>query len=118
VASPTPISRRSAPHYFWQEICEGWRLVDGEDLSVIHERMPPGTAEERHRHSKANQFFFVLSGQLSMALEGELHHIGAQEGLSVPAGAVHQARNDCDAAVEFLVISAPTTRGDRMPFAD
>lgn len=113
MTNPSPINRHTAPHYLWQEICDGWRLMDGEDLSVIHERMPSGVSEERHWHDKANQFFSVLSGQLSMELEGVLHRIGAQEGLNVPAGAAHQARNDSDDSVEFLVISAPTTRGDR-----
>jgi mannose-6-phosphate isomerase-like protein (cupin superfamily) len=34
-----------------------------EDLSVIEERMPPGTAGQRHRHQRSRQFFFVLEGE-------------------------------------------------------
>lgn len=41
-----------------------------DDFAVFHERMPPGTAEEEHSHSKARQFFFVLDGEFSITEEG------------------------------------------------
>ena len=42
-----PVSTESAEHYRWGEACDGWQLLAREDLSVIEERMPPGTAEQR-----------------------------------------------------------------------
>jgi hypothetical protein len=71
------ISKDSAEHYTWSHGCDGWRLVDRPELSVIQERMPPGTIE-------------------------------------IAPGLQHQVRNDFDADIEFLVISQPTTRGDRV----
>jgi hypothetical protein len=38
------IGRDAAEHYAWGEHCQGWRLVNNADLSVIEEIMPPGTA--------------------------------------------------------------------------
>ncbi|MBB6019041.1 mannose-6-phosphate isomerase-like protein (cupin superfamily) [Paenibacillus sp. JGP012] len=35
------------------------------------------------------------------------------EGIEIPPGAPHQMQNQSEADVEFLVISHPTTRGDR-----
>ena len=61
-----PISRDSAEHYVWGDVCDGWRLVRSEGLSVIEERMPSGTAERRHAHRRAQQFFYVLSGELTL----------------------------------------------------
>lgn len=107
------ISKDNAEHYSWGEQCDGWYLLKRQDLLVIHEKMPAGTAEQRHVHAVARQFFYVLSGVLTMEMEGEMHHINAMQGLEIPPGARHQARNDADSAVEFLVISQPTTRGDR-----
>ena len=46
------ISTSNAEHYRWGDACDGWHLLAGEALSVIEERMPPGTAELRHRHAK------------------------------------------------------------------
>jgi len=107
------ISRENAEHYVWGEQCDGWTLLQRQDLSVIHERMPAQTQEIRHYHAQARQFFFVLSGQLCMELEGEHHALQAQQGIEIPPQARHQARNESDSDVEFLVISHPTTRGDR-----
>lgn len=60
-----------------------------------------------------SKFFFVLSGQAVLEVEGVRHIIGSQEGVEVPPGVSHQMRNGAG-AVEFLVISQPTTRGDRI----
>ncbi|MFC4100073.1 cupin domain-containing protein [Paenibacillus xanthanilyticus] len=107
-------SKAAAPHYIWGADCDGWRLVDRPDQSIIHERMPAGASEERHYHERAHQFFFVLSGSAVMEIEGELHHLQPQEGIDVASGLRHCIRNESAEPVEFLVISAPTTRGDRI----
>lgn len=107
------ISKDNAEHYGWGDNCDGWYLVNRQDMLVIHEKMPACTAEKRHFHSVSRQFFFVLKGVLSMELEGEIHHLFAQQGLEIPPEAEHQARNDSESPVEFIVISHPTTRGDR-----
>lgn len=75
--------------------------------------MPPGTREKRHYHATSRQFFFVLLGMLTMELDGNVHEISAQQGIEIPPHAKHQARNDSDLPVEFIVISHPTARGDR-----
>jgi mannose-6-phosphate isomerase-like protein (cupin superfamily) len=108
------ISKETADHYIWGDGCDGWRLVDRAELSVIHERMPPGAAEVRHHHQAARQFFFVLFGTATMEVDGMRHTLGAQQGVEIAPGAPHQIRNDSGADVEFLVISQPTTRGDRV----
>lgn len=109
------VSTGSAEHYRWGEACDGWHLLAGDDLSVIEERMPPGTVEQRHRHSRARQFFYVLEGEAMLELEGSWHRLRRGEGLHVPPGAAHQMRNASAADVRFLVISAPKSHGDRTP---
>ena len=84
------------------------------DLAVVAESMPPGTAEIAHRHERANQFFFVLSGELTIVFDHEEVRVKAQSGISVPAGAVHQARNDGRVSVTFLAIAGPSNVGDRI----
>ena len=104
----------NAEHYGWGHGCDGWVLSSLRELTVIQERMPPGTTEQRHFHDKATQFFYVLSGELTMELEGDHHCIAAMSGIEIKPGARHQARNDSDSDVNFIVASSPTTRGDRM----
>lgn len=108
-----PISRRSAEHYTWGDGCDGWHLVRTEGLSVIQEHMPPGTTEVAHRHARARQFFFVLSGELDVDLEGETHRLGPYTGLEIAPGVAHRAHNGARDGAHFLVISQPPSHGDR-----
>jgi mannose-6-phosphate isomerase-like protein (cupin superfamily) len=111
---PESISIASAHHYQWGEDCDGWHLVRNEALSVIEERMPPKTAERRHVHNRAHQFFYVLTGELTLEVEGEEHLLRANEGLEVPPERAHQAFNRGPRDVRFLVTSQPPSHGDRI----
>ncbi|WP_312319266.1 cupin domain-containing protein [Stenotrophomonas sp.] len=108
-----PANIDSARHYVWGGTCDGWHLLDVPDLSVIEERMPPGTSEARHFHHRARQFFRVLEGEAVLELDGTAHCLRAGDGLHVPPGAAHQMRNDSAADVRFLVVSSPHAHGDR-----
>jgi quercetin dioxygenase-like cupin family protein len=108
------VSKDTAPHYLWGGDCDGWAYLARPDLSVIRERMPPGRSEVRHHHERARQFFYVLTGALTLEIDGAVHVAAAGEGLEIAPGARHQARNETDGDIEFLVISHPTTRGDRI----
>ena len=110
----TPIDRTTAEHYVWGGTSDGWHLVRASALSVIEERMPPGAREVRHRHARSRQFFFVLSGTLTLEVEGTHHRLSARSGLELPPGTAHQAINESDADVEFLVVSTPPSHGDRI----
>jgi mannose-6-phosphate isomerase-like protein (cupin superfamily) len=104
----------NADHYLWGDKCDGWHLLKSESLSIIYERMPPGTQEARHVHNKAQQFFFVLEGEATMELDGKEFVIREREGIHVAAGKPHQMFNRSQADVFFLVISQPPSHGDRV----
>ena len=53
------VDRQSASQYLWQEICDGWHLVERDDLSIIAEKMPPNTSEDMHPKAFP-AFLFVL----------------------------------------------------------
>ena len=108
-----PTSRANARHYLWGEASDGWHLLEGDDLSVIEERVPPGGCEIRHRHLKARQFFYALAGEATLEVDGVVHVLKDGEGLHVPPGAAHQLRNEGATDARFLVISAPRSHGDR-----
>lgn len=108
------VSTGNAEHYRWGHGCDGWHLLAGEDLSVIEERMPPGAVEVRHRHAQSRQFFYALEGKLTLELDGQVYHLQNGQGLHVPPGAAHQARNESSANTRFLVVSTPRSHGDRI----
>jgi mannose-6-phosphate isomerase-like protein (cupin superfamily) len=110
----TLISIDTAHHYTWGQDADGWHLVQTAELSVIQERMPPGTAEVRHSHRHARQFFFILAGQATFELGGQLVLLQARQGIEVAPGIAHQIRNNSQQDLEFLVVSQPPAHGDRV----
>ena len=111
--APAAISIKNAEHYTWGDACDGWHLVKSQEFSIIEERMSPHTAERRHFHQKADQFFYVLSGEAQMEVEGRMFNLSARTGIFIEHGRPHRIRNQSNQDVTFLVISRPTTRGDR-----
>jgi mannose-6-phosphate isomerase-like protein (cupin superfamily) len=108
-----PSDKSNADHYVWGGVCDGWHLLRSADLSVIQERVPPGASETKHFHTKARQFFYVLSGTATLEFaDGEVT-FGAGQGVQVEPGIAHRFRNKAATEVEFLVISSPPTAGDR-----
>ncbi len=108
------VSRENAEHYRWGHECDAWYLVNDEQLSVIEEFMPPGAAEIRHHHEKAQQFFYIVSGEVLMEVEGETVLLGVGSGIRVLPGKSHQIRNPSSTPVRFLVVSHPRSHGDRV----
>jgi|ERR1041385_2533128 mannose-6-phosphate isomerase-like protein (cupin superfamily) len=108
------VSAATAEHYTWGTGCDGWHLVKGDGLSVIRERMPPGTGEARHLHVRARQFFLVLAGTASFERDGVVETLGPGEGIEVAPGVPHTMMNRSDGDIDFLVVSAPKAHGDRV----
>ena len=100
-------------HYVWGNNCDGWHLAASPNLSVIQERVPTGSSEVRHRHRKAEQFFYVLNGIATLEVDGAIHVLKSKEGFHVPAGVPHTLSNQHQPILEFLVVSTPPSHGDR-----
>lgn len=104
---------RTAEHYTWGEHCDGWRLLDHRDVTVIQERMPPGESEVKHAHQRARQLFYLLRGTVQIELEGKLFTLGPGDALEVAPGQSHRVRNTSTRAASLLVVSSPSTSHDR-----
>ena len=108
------VSIENAEHYIWGEVCDGWHLLQRGDMSVIQERVPAGGAEVMHYHERARQFFYILEGEGVIAFENHLSVLKSGQGIEIAPGVQHQFRNQSGREVHFLVISVPSTRGDRV----
>ena len=113
-APPAAVSRDNAEHYRWGVDCDGWHLVKDAQLSVIEEFMPPGAAEIRHHHERSQQFFYILTGEVFMEINGQNTLLPAGSGVRILPGTRHQIRNPSSVPVRFLVISQPPSHGDRI----
>lgn len=108
------VERSDLIHRTWGVSCDAWELLATADLAVIAESMPPGSSERAHHHERANQFFYVLSGELTVEFEDVTVTAGPRQGVRVPAGLVHKARNEGPHPVEFLAIAGPSNAEDRV----
>jgi mannose-6-phosphate isomerase-like protein (cupin superfamily) len=108
------ISTENAEHYIWGEICDGWHLLKRDDMSVIQERVPAGAAEVMHYHETARQFFYVLEGEGRMVFEDQEVILEKGQGIEIEPMLKHQFKNNSQTDVHFLVISVPSTHGDRI----
>jgi mannose-6-phosphate isomerase-like protein (cupin superfamily) len=108
-----PISAATADHYTWGNACDAWYLVRTPTLHIIEELMPPGASETPHHHIHARQFFYVLSGELTLIVNQQAHTLNPYEGLEIAPGEIHQAVNHNSSPVRFLVTSHPPSHGDR-----
>jgi mannose-6-phosphate isomerase-like protein (cupin superfamily) len=109
------VSRATAEHYVWGGRCDGWHFAKTDGLSVIVERMPPGTSEQRHLHERARQVFLVLAGTASFEVDGVVETLLPGEAVDVPPGVPHMMMNRSGSDLEFVVVSAPKSHGDRLP---
>lgn len=110
-----PVVADQQNFYSWGDGCAGWRLLDLDHFQVRQEAMPPGTAEEPHMHRLAHQFFYVLSGHMTIITPEGRVRLAPGQGLHVPAGLAHWVRNEDPSELTFILSSAPGTAGDRFP---
>ena len=107
------VNKFNAEHYIWGENCDGWHFLKNDNLSIIQERVSAGKSEKRHFHSKSRQFFYILKGTAAIEIEGTVHHLKPGQGIEVPPKTPHKFMNQSSEDVEFIVVSAPKSHGDR-----
>ncbi len=107
-------TKENSEEYVWGANCLGWHLVNSQELSVIQELMPPRTSEVRHKHLYSQQFFFVLKGEATFELGGQLHTLQENQGIHVQKNQAHQIKNETNLDLEFLVISQPHSHNDKV----
>lgn len=110
----TVVSVKNGTHYAWGGNCDGWHLAASDNLSVIQERVPAGSSEVRHRHNKAEQFFYILSGTATLEVDGTTYVIHPNEGFHVAAGSAHSLSNMHEDDLALLLVSTPPAHGDRI----
>ncbi|GEO09689.1 cupin domain-containing protein [Segetibacter aerophilus] len=110
---PAVVSTSNATKYVWGKNCEAWNLLNNDSLSIKHEKMPHGAEEILHYHKQSQQFFYILKGRAVFEVDEVIVIVHEGEGLHLEAGRRHRIMNKDEGALEFLVISQPSTSSDR-----
>jgi mannose-6-phosphate isomerase-like protein (cupin superfamily) len=116
--SPAPaaaqvVDMASAEHATLAAGIEAWHYLRRDDLSVMRMRFAPGASEERHLHRRTRLFVTLLSGGMTVEIDGTIHVVAPGQAIEIPPGAPHRASNPGATAAEAMVVAMPPSAGDR-----
>lgn len=83
---------------------------DGADgISILENTAPHGDSPPLHVHAGEDEAFYVLEGELRLAVDGDERVLGAGEAAVAPKGSRHSYRVESAEGARWLVT---TTAGD------
>ncbi|HVJ69165.1 MAG TPA: cupin domain-containing protein [Caulifigura sp.] len=80
--------------------------TDGK-YALIDALVPPGGGPPPHRHSREEEGFYVLDGELTITCDGERQTLSAGMFANLPIGSLHSFKNEGATAVRMLILIAP-----------
>lgn len=75
---------------------------------VLYNRLPAGTANEKHVHDNVEKVYYFLKGSGEVDCGPETRKVKAGEFLFFPAAIEHEIRADAGEDLEFVVCAAKT----------
>ena len=79
---------------------------DGQ-LAAFHLVAPPMSGPPRHVHSREDEWFHVLDGELVFELDGERTVVGAGGSVWLKRGVVHAYQNFTTSEARLLIVTTP-----------
>jgi len=89
-------------------------LLSRHSLAEI--RHPPGTASREHRHTEAEEVYYVLEGQGCVCVDGEIHDIGPGDVVVIVPGQRHKVCQEGDGDLVMLVTCVPAYSVEEVAF--
>ena len=81
---------------------------DSDDtLAFFHLVAPPMSGPPRHVHTREDELFYVLEGELVFELDGERHTLRAGDTVYLRRGVVHTYQNFTTSDVQLLIATVP-----------
>lgn len=80
---------------------------ENRTLEPLHVTYPPEYASEESCH-EGEEFYYVLSGQLVVDIEGDEHKLNADDSLHFASHRRHRLENRGDVPVHVVVVTTPT----------
>lgn len=86
------------------------RSFPGRSMEPLFVTYPPGYVSEVSAHD-GEEFYYVLSGQLAVSLDGEVHKLNADDSIHFMSDRQHQLANASDVPVKVIAVTTPTLLG-------
>ncbi len=99
---------------YWEVFTKA--AVGSEALRLLVQEYPPGGYTKGHPvHMDFEQTYYVLSGTMTLFLEGVRHMVPAGTFVFIPRGTKHEHRNDSNEPMVFMTINVPVREGGVPP---
>ena len=76
-------------------------------VAVTHLTVPKMSGPPLHRHSREDEWFYILDGELVWVVDGERHTGGPGASAFLPRGTAHTFQNFRDETAHILVMVTP-----------
>lgn len=76
-------------------------------LAFFHLVAPPMSGPPRHVHSREDELFYVLEGELVFELDGERHTVRTGDTVYLRRGVVHTYQNFSSSDARLLIVTTP-----------
>jgi quercetin dioxygenase-like cupin family protein len=80
--------------------------ADGQ-LAAFHLVAPPMSGPPRHVHTREDEWFYVLEGELVFEIDGERHTVAAGGSVWLRRGVVHCYQNFTASTARLLIVTTP-----------
>jgi mannose-6-phosphate isomerase-like protein (cupin superfamily) len=81
--------------------------------AILHVRVPPMSGPPLHRHSREDEWFYVLSGEITAVIDGKKAVVREGGSFFAPCGTAHTFQNFGRDSAQMLTMIAP---GDLVGF--
>jgi len=99
---------------YWEVFTKA--TVSTEALRLLVQEYPPGGYTEGHPiHEDFEQTYYILSGELTVFIDGKKTVTPAGTYVFIPRGVKHEHRNDSSEPVVFMTINVPVRSGGVPP---
>jgi mannose-6-phosphate isomerase-like protein (cupin superfamily) len=100
---------RSRRYYFDVGIGSVW--LSGTDTGgaycLLEIGLAPGMMVPRHTHTREDETYYVLAGELQVTVADEIFTLTSGDSLTAPRGVPHQLRNSGNVENHYLIMFSP-----------
>lgn len=86
-------------------------LAEGSDTAgkyaTFHATVPPGGGPPPHKHSREEESFYVLEGEITFSVDDKPTVAGPGTFVQMPVGVWHSFRNNSDRPARMIISVAP-----------
>jgi quercetin dioxygenase-like cupin family protein len=106
------VKYRPRPNRYYFDVAIGSVCLSGADTGgaycLLEVSLAPGMSVPRHTHTREDEAYFVLFGELEVIVGDEVFILRSGDSLMAPRDIPHQLRNSGDSENHYLLVFSPS----------